>query len=45
MAGPVHEVHGGTALTDEFPVKKLKAYVDMPTVGEATENVQRILIA
>jgi isovaleryl-CoA dehydrogenase len=25
-------------------VKKPKAYVDMPTVGEGTENVQRILI-
>ena len=36
----MHEVRGGTA-----SCKKRKAYVDMLTVGEGTENVQRILIA
>ena len=35
----------GDALTDEYPYKKLKAYVDMLTVGEGAENVQHILIA
>ena len=44
-AATMHEVYGGYALTDEYPVRKLKAYVDMLTVGEGTENVQRILIA
>ena len=44
-AATMHEVYGGYALTDEYPCKKLKAYVDMLTVGEGTENVQRILIA
>ncbi len=38
-------VHGGYPLTDEYPVKKLKVYVDRLTVGEGTQNVQRILIA
>jgi isovaleryl-CoA dehydrogenase len=44
-AATLHEVYGGNALTDEYPCKKLQAYVDMRTVGESTENVQRILIA
>jgi isovaleryl-CoA dehydrogenase len=44
-AATMHEVYCGYALTDEYPCKKLKAYVDMLTVGEGTENVQRILIA
>jgi isovaleryl-CoA dehydrogenase len=44
-AATLHEVYGGYALTDEYPCKKLEAYVDMLTVGEGTENVQRILIA
>lgn len=39
------EVFGGYALSDEYPVKKLNAYIDMLTVGEGTENVQRVLIA
>jgi alkylation response protein AidB-like acyl-CoA dehydrogenase len=39
-----HELYGGCALTDEYPCKKLEAYVDMLTVGEGTENVQRIFI-
>ncbi len=39
------EIHGGYALVDDGPVRKLRAYVDMLTVGEGTENVQRILIA
>ena len=38
-AATMHEIY------DEDPVKKLEAYVDMLTVGEGTENVQRILIA
>ncbi len=44
-AAALFEVHGGYALADEYPVRKLRAYVDMLTVGEGTENVQRILIA
>jgi isovaleryl-CoA dehydrogenase len=36
----MHEVRGGTA-----NCKKLRANVEMLTVGEGTENVQRILIA
>jgi len=39
------EVFGGYALADEYPVRKLNAYIDMLTVGEGSENVQRILIA
>ncbi len=44
-AAALFEVHGGYALADEYPVGKLRAYVNMLTVGEGTENVQRILIA
>ncbi|HFD15146.1 MAG TPA: acyl-CoA dehydrogenase [Rhodospirillales bacterium] len=44
-AAALFEVHGGYALADDCPVRKLRAYVDMLTVGEGTENVQRILIA
>ncbi|MFW5679971.1 MAG: acyl-CoA dehydrogenase family protein [Pseudomonadota bacterium] len=39
------EVFGGYALADEYPVRKLQAYIDMLTVGEGSENVQRVLIA
>jgi alkylation response protein AidB-like acyl-CoA dehydrogenase len=46
LAGDVaREVFGGYALSDEYPVGKLNAYIDMLTVGEGSENVQRILIA
>lgn len=38
------EVLGGNALTADYPVIKLNAYIDMLTVGEGAENVQRILI-
>lgn len=38
------EVLGGNALTAEYPVIKLNAYIDMLTVGEGSENVQRVLI-
>lgn len=45
LAGDVaREVFGGNALTEEYPVKKLRAYIDMLTVGEGSENVQKILI-
>ena len=45
LAGDVaREVFGGYALAAEYPVKKLNAYIDMLTVGEGSENVQRILI-
>jgi len=37
-------VFGGNALTAEYPVQRLSAYVDMLTVGEGSENVQRVLI-
>lgn len=39
------EIFGGYALADEYPIKKLAAYVNMLTVGEGTPNVQRILLA
>jgi len=46
LAGDVaREVFGGYALADEYPVRELMAYIDMLTVGEGAENVQRILIA
>lgn len=46
LAGDVaREVFGGYALADEYPVKTLMAYIDMLTVGEGSENVQRVLIA
>ncbi|MES1925826.1 acyl-CoA dehydrogenase family protein [Salinisphaera sp. T31B1] len=38
------EVFGGNALTAEYPVQRLQAYIDMLTVGEGSENVQRVLI-
>lgn len=45
LAGDVaREVLGGNALTAEYPVKRLNAYIDMLTVGEGSENVQRVLI-
>ena len=45
LAGDVaREVLGGNALTAEYPVKKINAYIDMLTVGEGSENVQRVLI-
>jgi len=45
LAGDVaREVFGGNALTEEYPVKRLQAYIDMLTVGEGSENVQRVLI-
>ncbi len=43
-ADMVREVLGGNALTAEYPVVELKAYIDMLTVGEGSENVQRLLI-
>lgn len=46
LAGDVaREVFGGYALADEYPVKRLNAFIDMLTVGEGSENVQRVLIA
>ncbi|ROO27135.1 acyl-CoA dehydrogenase [Salinisphaera orenii MK-B5] len=45
LAGDVaREVFGGNALAAEYPVQRLNAYIDMLTVGEGSENVQRILI-
>lgn len=45
LAGDVaREVLGANALTAEYPVKRLNAYIDMLTIGEGSENVQRILI-
>jgi alkylation response protein AidB-like acyl-CoA dehydrogenase len=39
------EIFAGYALADEYPIKKITAYVNMLAVGEGTPNVQRILIA
>ena len=39
------DIYAGYALADEYPVKKIAAYVNMLTVGEGTPNVQRILLA
>ncbi len=39
------EIYAGYALADEYPIKKITAYVNMLTVGEGTPNVQRIMIA
>ncbi|MBU0723874.1 MAG: acyl-CoA dehydrogenase family protein [Alphaproteobacteria bacterium] len=44
-ADVAREVFGGYALADEYPVRKISAYIDMLTVGEGSENVQRVLIA
>ena len=44
-ADVAREVYGGYALAEEYPVAKIRAYVDMLTVGEGSENVQRVLIA
>lgn len=43
-ADVAREVFGGNALTAEYPVQRLQAYIDMLTVGEGSENVQRVLI-
>lgn len=43
-ADVAREVFGGNALTSEYPVHRLQAYIDMLTVGEGSENVQRVLI-
>jgi len=39
------EIFAGYALADEYPIKKITAYINMLSVGEGTPNVQRILIA
>jgi isovaleryl-CoA dehydrogenase len=39
------DIYAGYALADDYPVKKIAAYVNMLTVGEGTPNVQRILLA
>ena len=39
------EIYAAYALADEYPIKKITAYVNMLTVGEGTPNVQRILLA
>ncbi|MDA0702469.1 MAG: acyl-CoA dehydrogenase family protein [Proteobacteria bacterium] len=39
------EVFGGYALADEYPIKKIAAYVNMLNMGEGSPNTQRILIA
>lgn len=44
-AQAVSDIYAGYALADEYPVKKIAAYVNMLTVGEGTPNVQRILLA
>jgi alkylation response protein AidB-like acyl-CoA dehydrogenase len=44
-AASASEVFAGYALADEYPIKKITAYVNMLAVGEGTPNVQRILIA
>jgi len=44
-AQAVSDIYAGYALADEYPVKKIVAYVNMLTVGEGTPNVQRILLA
>jgi alkylation response protein AidB-like acyl-CoA dehydrogenase len=44
-AASASEIFAGYALADEYPIKKITAYVNMLAVGEGTPNVQRILIA
>lgn len=44
-ASSAAEIFAGYALADEYPIKKITAYVNMLAVGEGTPNVQRILIA
>jgi len=44
-ANAAAEIFAGYALADEYPIKKITAYVNMLAVGEGTPNVQRILIA
>lgn len=39
------EIFGGYALADEYPIKKITAYVNMLNVGEGAPNIQRVLIA
>lgn len=44
-AAAAAEIHGAYALTDEFPIKKFAAYVNVLNVGEGAPAVQRVLIA
>lgn len=44
-ASSAAEIFAGYALADEYPIKKITAYVNMLAVGEGTPNVQRILLA
>ena len=44
-ARAAQQIFAGYALADEYPIKKMVAYIDMLTVGEGPPNVQRILIA
>ena len=44
-ASSAAEIFAGYALADEYPIKKITAYVNMLAVAEGTPNVQRILIA
>jgi isovaleryl-CoA dehydrogenase len=44
-AQAVSEIYAGYALADEYPIKKITAYINMLTVGEGTPNVQRIMLA
>jgi alkylation response protein AidB-like acyl-CoA dehydrogenase len=44
-ASGASEIHGAYALTDEFPIKKYAAYVNVLNVGEGAPAVQRVLIA
>lgn len=39
------EIFAGYALADDYPIKKITAYINMLCVGEGTPNVQRVLIA
>lgn len=39
------EIYAGYVLADDYPIKKVTAYINMLTVGEGTPNIQRILIA
>ena len=44
-ARAAQQIFAAYALADEYPIKKMIAYIDMLTVGEGPPNVQRILIA
>jgi len=44
-AAAAHEIFGGYALADDYPISMFTGFINMLNVGEGSSNVQRVLIA